>query len=495
MSEGIRRVGRVRQPLWRRIDPLVYIVGVTALVVYVLHGFEGVLTQDLAIYSYAGQQVAEGVPPYLGILNRVGPLAHFIPAIGVAGARLGGFDDLLGIRLVFMLLAVACVSLVYMLARELFASRLAGLVAATAFLSFYGFIEFATYGPREKTPMVLFLLCTLLAVAKRRWLAAGISASLTALVWQPALLVGLAAAITTLIALRSSERIPALVRFVVGALVPALISVIYFTVVGALHEFIDAFLLINIQYTESSPLMSHFAKSWMNLQQGYGISVWVLVVGLPALAILTFLAIYRERWRAPALIPVAAVGAASFVAIWWSFRDFNKWPDAFVLLPLAAIGVGGIAKELFERVPTRAALSLSLVWTVFAVAVAVTFSTTHRDYDLRRQRDSVATMLAQLPGDASIQSIKAPQPLVLSGTTNPTRHQSFGRGLHRYVDDTWPGGLAGFAEWIGREEPTTIALGGRRIPRWLGKTLKREFVLEGHAEGWVWYVHRSVDRS
>jgi hypothetical protein len=52
-----------------------------------------VSSRDLAIYSYAGRQVAEGVPPYVGNLNRAGPLAHLIPAIGVAGARVGGFEE------------------------------------------------------------------------------------------------------------------------------------------------------------------------------------------------------------------------------------------------------------------------------------------------------------------------------------------------------------------------------------------------------------------
>ena len=43
-----------------RRDPLVPFVGIVSVVVYVLHGFHGALTRDLAIYSYAGQQVADG---------------------------------------------------------------------------------------------------------------------------------------------------------------------------------------------------------------------------------------------------------------------------------------------------------------------------------------------------------------------------------------------------------------------------------------------------
>ena len=46
----------------------------------------------------------------------------------------------------------------YMVGRDLFSSRWAGLASAASLLSFLGFIEYATNGPREKTPMVLFVL-------------------------------------------------------------------------------------------------------------------------------------------------------------------------------------------------------------------------------------------------------------------------------------------------------------------------------------------------
>jgi hypothetical protein len=476
---------------WRRIDWLVLLLGLVATVVYVLHGFEGALNRDRAIYSYAGQQVAEGVPPYLGILNRAGPLAHVIPGIGVAAARAGGFEDLLGIRLLFMVFSVASVCVVYLLARDLFTSRLAGLVSATAFLSFYGFIEYATYGPREKTPMVFFLLCTFWALVKRRWFIAGICVSLAALIWQPSFLVGLTAAGFSLIGLRSGERMRSMARFLLGGLIPTAIFVVYFIAVGALKEFVDAFLLINARYTTPAPLLNDFAKRWMLMHKGYGITLWVIMAGLAALPILTIVLIVRGKWRAPEHISFVAFAAASFVGIAWSFRDFNSWPDAFVLLPLAAVGVGGIAKVITARLPAKAALALVLVWMVAAGAVALNYSTTRRNYGLELERDAVTAMVDQFPFDPTMLSIGAPEPLVLSGIRNPTRHQTFARGLDRYVDDTWPGGLEGFGEWVGRQEPTIITF-GLPVPRWLRTTIKSEYVHAGRGRGWTWYVHRSV---
>ena len=119
-SDGVRPGGVSRL---RAVDPLVPVVAGVSLVVYVLHGFQGMLTRDLGIYSYAGQQVADGVPPYLGVLNRAGPLAHVLPGVGALVARLGGLDDVITMRVLFMLMATAAVCVSYLLGRDLFRSR------------------------------------------------------------------------------------------------------------------------------------------------------------------------------------------------------------------------------------------------------------------------------------------------------------------------------------------------------------------------------------
>ena len=191
------------------------------------------------------------------------------------------------------------------------------------------------------------------------------------------------------------------------------------------------------------------------------------------------------------IVPVAAFGAASLAGLAWIVRDFDGWPDVFPLLPLAAIGIGGIANVFIDRLPARAALALTMTWVVAAVAIAVTYSVTEREHKLTEQRRSVAAMLEQLPPDASLLSIHAPQALVLSGKTNPTRYQMFSGGMDRYIDDTYPGGLQGFGEWIEREQPTLITLRGPVRP-WMAEMLETEYRRAGKAPGWHWYVHRSV---
>lgn len=482
-----------RRGFWRRVDPLVYAVGAVSFVVYVVQGFEGVLTRDLGIYSYAGEQVADGTPPYLGILNRAGPLAHIIPGIGALGARVVGVEDLRGIRVLFMLISVGCVCMTYLLARDLFTSKFAGLLSAAAMLSFSGFLTYATNGPREKTPMVFFLVCALWAIVRRRWFTAGFALSLSVLVWQPVFLVGMTTAAVAVLALPFRELLRAAVRFVLGGLVPLAVMVVYFTVVGALNEFIQAFFLIPRQYQNPNHFAEHLHLALASVRAGFGPSRWLIPIGLVTLGVLTVAAVARRSWRDPAHASVAALFAGSLAGLAFTSYDFEGWPDLFVLLPLAAVGVGGLIPPIVTRVPPRAGLVLTLLPVAAGVAFAAHHSLVRNDHRLLVQQHSVDAALAQLPPDASILSIEAPQPLVLSGMTNPTRHQTFSSGLNHYVDDHYPGGLRGYADFVARDKPTLIAISTKHgTPNWLQPTITSNYQKVGGAPHWTWYALRSL---
>jgi hypothetical protein len=482
-----------RRGFWHRVDPVVYVVGAVSFIVYVVHGFEGVLTRDLGIYSYAGQQVADGTPPYLGILNRAGPLAHVIPGLGALVARVVGVDDLLGMRVLYMLISVGCVCLTYVLARDLFTSKLAGLLSAASMLSFSGFIDFATGGPREKTPMVFFLVCALWAIVRRRWFTAGFALSLSVLVWQPVFLVGVLTAAVAVLALRPRELLRAGVRFVLGGLVPLALVVVYFTAVGALNEFVQAFFLIPREYRAGNLFADHVHVALVKFRAGFGLSLLLIPIGLVALGVLAVAAVARRSWREPARISVAAVFAGSLAGLAWTSYDVQNWPDLFVLLPFTAVGVGGIVTTFVTRIPPRAALALTLLAVAAGVTYAGQRSLERDDHRLVAQQHSVDAALAELPPGVSILSIEAPQPLVLSGMTNPTRHQTFSAGFQHYVDDHYPGGLRGYADFVARDKPSLIAIGTMHgTPKWLLSTIKSNYQRVGQAPEWTWWAYRSL---
>ncbi len=187
-----------------------------------MHGFNGLLATDEGIYAYAGQQVAEGVPPYVAIANRVGPLAHLLPGGAAVVARAVGVDDLLAMRVFFMLIAVACVGLAYLVGRDRVPLPLRGGGVGSCVAVLPRFHRAGDLRPREKTPMVLFILASLLAIAHQRWLTTGVFVSLATLTWQPSFFPLIAAALVAVLLglpLRAWWR--ALARVTVGGLIPA----------------------------------------------------------------------------------------------------------------------------------------------------------------------------------------------------------------------------------------------------------------------------------
>ena len=499
VSERIEERPTVAPPTprrrWPRFDPILPVVAIVAGPTYALHGFDGMLTRDLGIYSYAGQQVAEGVPPYLGVMNRAGPLAHAIPAIGVMVSRLLGLDDLYTMRIFFMLIAVTCVCAVYLLGRDAFRSRMVGVITASTFLTFSGFIHYASNGPREKTPMTLFIVLALWAVVHRRWFTAGVFVSLATLCLQIAFFASFAAVVAGVVLLAGGARLRSLLRVAIGGAVPITVLVVWFALAGSLRASVDAFVVINYRYTTPDPLLPMLDEKWEALQVAYDFSVWLLLGGVAVLLLHAVWQLFRwvARRRAPveetATVMVAfAVGAAAGLA--WNIKEYDAWPDLFPLLPFAALGIGLVFALLRPLLTTPVAVGTVVVLAVVATVLSVEESVTTRDHRLVAQRESVERVLDAVP-DATITSVEGPQPLVLGKLRNPTRHQMFRSGLQDYLDDEWPGGLEGFRRDIVERGTTLVTLGDPVSNRWRA-AVEPEYVYVGSAPDFYWYARADL---
>ena len=476
-----------------RLDPLTFLVGIVSVVVYSLHGFHGALTRDLGVYSYAGQQVADGVPPYLGILNRAGPLAHVLPGVGALVARLLGTDELVTMRVVFMLLATAAVCMIYLLGRDLLGSRPAGLVTAAALLSFHGFIHYASSGPREKTPMTLFVIVALWALTHRRWFTAGVFTSLATLCLQTAFFSTFAAVVAAvLLVLGGMARLRALGRVVLGGLVPVVVLAAWFTLAGSLRETLDGFYVINRRYTVPDPVTDDLTRVWLDLDAAYGVTVWLMLAGVVALLLLTVAAaVPRARDAFPPLRVLPAMAAGLLAGLAWTFKDYDAWPDLFPVLPFAALGLGAAVAVGVRRLPQRPQWLVAAALAGACVVLGAVYAVSARDDTLLDQRQATEDVLAQLPDDATITSIEAPQPLVLTGRTNPTRDQMFRGGLQDYMEDTWPGGLDGFKRDLVADGPDLVSVGETVSLRWRA-SLQPDYVFVGRAPMWEWYARASL---
>jgi hypothetical protein len=67
----------------------------------------------------------------------------------------------------------------------------------------------------------------------------------------------------------------------------------------------------------------------------------------------------------------------------------------------------------------------------------------------------------------------------------------FNGGMENYVDDHFPGGLAGYARWILRTRPDFVAIGDTKIDYW-APLLESEYTQVGCAPAWHWYADRAL---
>jgi hypothetical protein len=233
-------------------------------------------------------------------------------------------------------------------------------------------------------------------------------------------------------------------------------------------------------------------EAWLDVTTAYGASLWVLFAGLVALPLLSLGALRKATRRANPWLPVVAaftIGAAAGLA--WNLKEYDAWQDLFPMLPLAAVGLGGVFHVLTERLTVRATLVAAVALSLMASVLAIHHSITSRGDRLETQRESVKGVLAQLPDDATITSVEAPQALVLDKSRNPTRHQMFSSGLQFYIDDIWPGGLDGFRRDLVEDEPDMVVLGDPVSDRWRA-AIEPEYVYVGSAPDWFWYARRSL---
>ena len=477
----------------RRIDPLGPLFAILGFGVFLAHGFNGTLARDLALYSYSGEQLADGVPPYVSVLNRAGPLAHVVPGIGSILASWFGKDDVLTQRFVMTILSVLTVWVMYLVGRDLFRSRAAGALTATTLLTIQGFMMFATGGPREKTTMMLMMALALWAILHQRWGWAGAFVALATLTWQPAFALGFAASLAAVSYRREDKPLRSVGWICLGGAIPTALTVIAFTLAGAFKPLIECFVLINLHYTRQGGIITFLRYNSGALVHGFGPSLVVLAVGLPAAVIVAIVLLRRPGWREdPRARARIGFGVGIVVALLSSLKTFNGWPDALYMVPVVVLTFAGLVHQLVRRIPGRAAVAVTAAYCALALVFAG-FNAAHTSNDkLLAQRAAVRSVFHITGEDASVISIAAPAPLVLAHKTNPVEYQMFKNGFDAYVDDAYPGGLAALAQHLGELKPTIFAVDSQVEYRWVMPTIERDYVRVGRTADVAWWVRRDL---
>lgn len=461
------------------------LVFLISAVIFSLYGFEGTLVRDDAIYLYSGQQMAQGIPPYVSAFDFKGPLAPLISGMGVSIATLLNLDDILVVRIVFFVLSSFAVVGLYLLGSTLFSSHKVGLLAAFTFVGFSGFGIHAASGPRAKTPMVVFEILSLLLTARKKWFWAGICGSLAFLAWQPA---GIYAFIAVLLAILQSEpgrpRVRNGLLAICGVLIPLVIVSLYFWYKGALYDLVDGTILFNLYHLERTPypLLKHITRP-----------IWLVFTYYSSMALPIFIGffmvfvmyVWRSRLYGSSFVnlvrkdPFSALLLSFPICIILSLIDLQGYPDLYIFLPYVALGFGWLLHVALDSVlkikesgTTIQKVFLFLLCVILLGSAAYNYVVT-ANHGLRAQRQRAQQIESQFGAEAKIVSIGVPEILALLNKTNPNRYVFITGGVYNKINATTPGGFEGWLDELERYDPSVIAYresGGRFKPmlmQWL----------------------------
>jgi hypothetical protein len=482
---------------------------VAAAALYTRFSLQDTLSRDEAIYAYAGQQFAHGVPIYSSIFDPKTPGAAFLAGFGAVGARVLGTNDLSTIRLVFFVFACLTVVGVYFLTTQFWASPLAGVVSAVVFASFSAFAAAALGGPDAKTPGICFAVASMALLARRRWFWGALAGSLAFLVWQPLGVYMVLAVAFAAVAEGAPGRGSRVRHALAGAAVPLAVVSLYFLVAGSFGRFVDAAIVFPLVGVKREPetLGERFALIGRTINGSYGLIGDFLVFG--GLLLLCGLFVARVVRRRPVLAtclrdPFCSVVMASFVALAiYSLIDFQGYPDVFPLLPYAAIGFGGawfvVTSRLDGERLRRAAAAVALA----AVAGLCVFSWHNytqeatRQRTLPMQRARTADLERILTRDEKLYAFEDPRPLVLTHRRNPSRYIFLTSGVAPWLVKHTHGGLAGWEAKIAASRPAALVMPvtwGGVYPTAIGAWLLRRGYRRVQLHGWRVFLKPAILR-
>ena len=511
--------GQKRRRKARGALVLALLVALT-LAAYPTQNFGGGLSRDSAIYLYGGQQLLQGVPPYVSIFDHKGPLTPLLSGAGVFAANLFDASHVITVRGLFIILGCLTIATVYVLGRRLLKSVRGPVFATITFIGFFSFGRYAVAEPEAKTPMLLFQTLSLLLTSQKRWFLAGLSGSMAMLIWQPMAVFTLITLILAAAKPGEVGRRSAVLRTLGGALSPVAVVVLCFYWWGALYELINGAVLFNLRYLDQERLsfLAQVARAAEAIFVGYSsVFVPITIASMLVIVLVGLFAVIRLYVTRLQRIVATRASARELLdsrfaplllslpfPVAWSLMDFQGYPDFYVFLPYVAIGFGGFmdfairkAASKHRAAPrkTRRNLSAGVCAVLAFLAVSSSLivvspaqrasSLTIQQHgisptDLEDQRLAAQEIERRYGEDARIVSIGVPQLLVLLHETNPNPYVFVIRGIDNEIAETTPGGFDGWLQQIQSYNPDVIALGPTTgdhedmLRQWLNENYERE---------------------
>jgi hypothetical protein len=210
-----------------------FLIGAAVMLMY--SPLQQTEVSDQAVYDYMAQCIVRGQVPYRDVIDSKGPGSLYISALVMFAGKAIGLQDIIAVRMFYVLLVGALCAVTYFVAEVYLRSRIAAIIAFTLPLTSQQFAEMMVAGTRPKLPMILFGLLTLFSIAQDKPFWAGVWSMLSCLCWQP----GLAFTGVALLMFSrylTSWRDKRALKVLAGAAIPFVLVIGYFYFASALRD-------------------------------------------------------------------------------------------------------------------------------------------------------------------------------------------------------------------------------------------------------------------
>src|SRR2546422_91224 len=119
---GLKRLGGTRP-----LAIAAFLLGAVVMLMY--RPFSQLEGGDNAIWDYISQSIVRGQVPYRDVIDNKAPGAGYLSAVVMAAGRIAGLQDVIAVRLFYVMLAGLLCALTYLVAETYLQSRLAAIIS------------------------------------------------------------------------------------------------------------------------------------------------------------------------------------------------------------------------------------------------------------------------------------------------------------------------------------------------------------------------------
>ena len=300
------------------------------------------ITIDNQVYYYIAEQVADGVPPHVSLVDHKHALSSMISGAAIALGRALDVDDVFAARAVSIMLAAMVAPALWVIAYELTKNAVVAHLTAGMMLTFGDYFSQGAMGVRPQVFMTAFLALAFAALSRKHFALGGALAVAAFLCWQPALIVfGMMLAA---LALGGRPWRP-LLRCCGGGVAVLLLYEAYFLVEGALRE--QLYQSYAMAGSVRNYVMPPLRESIHFVLRGgeWGRRWWVLV---PAVYLAFLVALGAEVYTRPQEVLAAArrgflataLALSALLTLVFTFIDHQAYPDRYFIQPFVALANG-----------------------------------------------------------------------------------------------------------------------------------------------------------